>query len=148
MKRLLQLAVAAAMIAGLHVPRLAAAVDLSGAWASNADECSKVFVRRGRAKQIEFTALSDQYGGGFIVEADRLRGKICPLQDQDEEGGWRLRNHHRGLRDRYHAFQRPVQPQGARAEQDIADVSGHRGYGDQLPPLSDLIIVAVGGRDG
>jgi hypothetical protein len=69
MKRLLRLAVAAAMVAGLHVPRLAAAVDLSGAWASNEDVCSKVFVRRGRAKQIEFTALSDQYGGGFIVEA-------------------------------------------------------------------------------
>jgi hypothetical protein len=88
MKRLLQLAVAAAMVAGLHVPRLAAAVDLSGAWASNADECSKVFVRRGRAKQIEFTALSDQYGGGFIVEADRLRGKFarCKIKTKKEDG--------------------------------------------------------------
>jgi len=88
MKRLLRLAVAAAMVAGLHVPRLAAAVDLSGAWASNADECSKVFVRRGRAKQIEFTALSDQYGGGFIVEADRLRGKFarCKIKTKKEDG--------------------------------------------------------------
>jgi hypothetical protein len=76
------------MVAGLHVPRLAAAVDLSGAWASNADECSKVFVRRGRAKQIEFTALSDQYGGGFIVEADRLRGKFarCKIKTKKEDG--------------------------------------------------------------
>ena len=88
MKRLLRLAVAAAMVAGLHVPRLAAAVDLSGAWASNEDVCSKVFVRRGRAKQIEFTALSDQYGGGFIVEADRLRGKFarCKIKTKKEDG--------------------------------------------------------------
>ena len=118
------------------------AVDLSGAWASHADECCKVFVRRGRAKQIEFTAMSDQHGGGFIVEADRLRGKFasCKIKTKKEDG--QTREHHRGLRDRYHAFQRPVQPEDARAEQDIADVSGHRGYGDQLPPLSDLIIVA------
>ena len=31
----------------------------------------------GRANQIEFTALSEQHGGGFIVEADRLRGKFA-----------------------------------------------------------------------
>ncbi|WP_244608168.1 hypothetical protein [Bradyrhizobium algeriense] len=88
MKRLLQFAVAAAMVAGLNGPRQAGAVDLSGAWASSADECSNVFVRRGRAKQIEFTALSDQHGGGFIVEADRLRGKFarCKIKSRKEDG--------------------------------------------------------------
>jgi hypothetical protein len=88
MKRLLQFAVAAAMVAGLHGSRPAGAVDLSGAWASSADECSNVFVRRGRAKQIEFTALSDQHGGGFIVEADRLRGKFarCKIKSRKEDG--------------------------------------------------------------
>jgi hypothetical protein len=88
MKRLLQFAVAAAIVAGLHGPRQAGAVDLSGAWATSADECSNVFVRRGRAKQIEFTALSDQHGGGFIVEADRLRGKFarCKIKTRKEDG--------------------------------------------------------------
>ena len=88
MKRLLQFAVAAAIVAGLHDPKQAGAVDLAGAWASSADECPNVFVRRGRAKQIEFTALSDQHGGGFIVEADRLRGKFarCKIKSRKEDG--------------------------------------------------------------
>ena len=88
MNRLLQFAVAAAMVAGLPGPRQAGAVDLSGAWATSADKCPNVFVRKGRAKQIEFTALSDQHGGGFIVEADRLRGKFarCKIKTKKEDG--------------------------------------------------------------
>ena len=88
MKRFLQFAVAAAMAAGLHGPSQAGAVDLSGAWATSADECPNVFVRRGRAKQIDFAALSDQHGGGFIVEADRLRGKFarCKIKSRKEDG--------------------------------------------------------------
>jgi hypothetical protein len=88
MRRLLQFAVIAAMVAGLHAPKQASAVDLAGAWASSADECPNVFVRRGRAKQIEFSALSDQHGGGFIVEADRLRGKFarCKIKSRKEDG--------------------------------------------------------------
>ena len=88
MKRFLEFAVAAAMAAGLHGPSQAGAVDLSGAWATSADECPNVFVRRGRAKQIDFTALSDQHGGGFIVEADRLRGKFarCKIKTKKEDG--------------------------------------------------------------
>ena len=88
MRRLLQFAVIAAMVAGLHDSKQASAVDLAGAWASSADECPNVFVRRGRAKQIEFSALSDQHGGGFIVEADRLRGKFarCKIKSRKEDG--------------------------------------------------------------
>ena len=88
MRRLLQFAVIAAIVAGLHAPKQAGAVDLAGAWASSADECPNVFVRRGRAKQIEFSALSDQHGGGFIVEADRLRGKFarCKIKSRKEDG--------------------------------------------------------------
>jgi hypothetical protein len=88
MKQLLLFAVSAAMVAGLNGAKQAGAVDLAGAWATSADECANVFVRRGRAKQIEFTALSDQHGGGFIVEADRLRGKFarCKIKTRKEEG--------------------------------------------------------------
>ena len=56
--------------------------------ATNTDQCSQVFIRKGRAKQIGFTALSDQHGGGFIVEADRLRGKFatCKIKTKKEDG--------------------------------------------------------------
>src|SRR5829696_5260347 len=87
MRRLLQFAVIGAMVAGLHDSKQAGAVDLAGAWASSADECPNVFVRRGRAKQIEFAAMSDQHGGGFIVEADRLRGKFARCRIKKKEDG-------------------------------------------------------------
>lgn len=64
------------------------AIDLSGAWATNADQCSRVFVRKGRANQVGFTPLSEQHGGGFIVEANRLRGKFanCTIKSRKEDG--------------------------------------------------------------
>ena len=84
----LQFAMAASMLACLLHPEQAGAVDLSGAWATSVDECRKVFARKGRANQIEFTALSDQHGGGFIVESDRLRGKFarCKIKTRKEDG--------------------------------------------------------------
>jgi hypothetical protein len=87
MGRLFKFAMAAVTSTGLTLFE-AHAVDLSGAWASNADQCGQVFVRKGRAKQIEFTALSEQYGGGFIVEADRLRGKFanCKIKSRKDDG--------------------------------------------------------------
>ena len=88
MNRWLRIAVVAAMLTGLLRPEQAGAVDLAGAWATDADQCRHVFVRRGRASQIEFAALSDQHGGGFIVEADRLRGKFarCKIKTMKEDG--------------------------------------------------------------
>ena len=76
------------VLSGLLPVARAQAVDLTGAWASDADNCKQVFVRKGRAKQIGFTALSQQHGGGFIVEADRLRGKFasCRIKNRKEDG--------------------------------------------------------------
>ena len=78
----------ASVLTGLLFMEEAHAIDLSGAWATHADECSKVFVRKGRANQIGFTVTSDQHGGGFIVEADRLRGKFatCRIKTRKEDG--------------------------------------------------------------
>ena len=78
----------AAMIAGLILPECAIAVELTGAWASDAGKCDKVFVRRGRAKQIDFAEFSGVHGGGFIIEADRLRGKFakCRIKTRKEDG--------------------------------------------------------------
>jgi hypothetical protein len=72
------LVLVAAILAGsaLLLPYEANAFELSGAWAANADRCGKVFARRGRANQVDFTNASNAYGGGFIAEADRLRGKF------------------------------------------------------------------------
>jgi hypothetical protein len=83
-----RLAVGAVTLAGLLVLEPAHAFDLVGAWATQADECSQVFVRKGRAKQIGFAALSEQHGGGFIAEADRLRGKFasCKIKRKKEDG--------------------------------------------------------------
>ncbi len=69
-------------------PQGANAFELTGAWATSADQCSKVFARKGRAKQISFTNFSGVYGGGFIADADRLRGKFenCLIKSRKESG--------------------------------------------------------------
>ena len=86
MDRLLKFA--AATVTGLIFLEKAQALDLSGAWAADADQCSQVFIRKGRANQIGFTAFSEQYGGGFIVEANRLRGKSasCRIKTRKDDG--------------------------------------------------------------
>jgi hypothetical protein len=78
----------AAMIVGLALPECASAVELTGAWAPDANKCDKVFVRRGRAQQIGFAEFSGVHGGGFIVDADQLRGKFtkCTIKSRKEEG--------------------------------------------------------------
>jgi hypothetical protein len=86
MNRYLKCVIAAG--AGLCLVKQSHAFNLSGAWATDADQCRDVFVRRGRANQIGFTARSEQHGGGFIVEADRLRGKFasCKVKTRKEDG--------------------------------------------------------------
>jgi len=81
-------ATGAVTLAALLTIEPAHAFDLAGAWATHADECSQVFVRKGRTKQIGFAALSEQHGGGFIAEAGRLRGKFasCKIKNKKEDG--------------------------------------------------------------
>ena len=78
----------AAMIASLILPEHAIAVELTGAWAPDADKCDKVFVRNGRTKQIDFAEFPGVHGGGFIIEAGRLRGKFakCTIKTRKEDG--------------------------------------------------------------
>ena len=87
MGAVLRIVVALTALYGLFPFERAQAVDLTGAWASDADNCKQVFVRKGRG-QIGFAPLSQQHGGGFIVEADRLRGKFitCKIKNQKEDG--------------------------------------------------------------
>jgi hypothetical protein len=78
----------AALLAGpyLAMPRSAAAFDLNGAWASDADNCAKVFVRKGG--QLTFADMSDVFGGGFIIEGDQITGKFarCRIKAKKDEG--------------------------------------------------------------
>ena len=62
------------------------AVDLNGSWATATSACNQVFVRKDGA--ISFRQDSDQYGGGFILEGDRVRGQMqtCTITRRKEEG--------------------------------------------------------------
>jgi hypothetical protein len=64
---------------------LAAAADLAGAWANDSSACDKIYVRtNGR---ISFANNADAFGSGFIVEANRIRGKIatCTIKARKQE---------------------------------------------------------------
>ncbi len=45
-----------------------------------------MFTRKGRAGSVNFTSFSGVYGGGFIAEADRLKGKFesCKIKSRKE----------------------------------------------------------------
>jgi hypothetical protein len=64
------------------------ALELTGAWAASADQCGKVFTRKGRANEIAFTGPSERHGGGFIIEANRIRGKFttCMIKARKDDG--------------------------------------------------------------
>ncbi|OCK55130.1 hypothetical protein [Bradyrhizobium sp. LMTR 3] len=77
-----------ALLAGacFFMPGPAVAFDLNGAWVSDAENCAKVFVRRGT--QVTFADMSDVYGGGFIIEGDQITGKYarCRIKAKKNEG--------------------------------------------------------------
>ena len=74
------------LTASIAMADSAAAFDLNGAWASNAENCAKVFTRKG--SQVTFSEMSDVYGGGFIVEGDQITGKFarCRIKARKDDG--------------------------------------------------------------
>ncbi|WFU18523.1 hypothetical protein [Bradyrhizobium sp. CB3481] len=72
--------------ASFVMPDAAIAFDLNGAWVSDAENCAKVFVRKGA--QVTFTDMSDVYGGGFIIDGDQITGKYarCRIRAKKNEG--------------------------------------------------------------
>jgi len=72
--------------AALAMPGSAVAFDLNGAWASDSDNCARVFVRKGA--QVSFADMSDVYGGGFIIEGDQITGKFarCRIKAKKDDG--------------------------------------------------------------
>jgi len=83
-----KLAASAALLLGslLVMAGRADALDLNGAWASDADQCAKVFVRQGG--QLGFTDMSDVYGGGFIIDGNQIVGKFarCRIKARKDDG--------------------------------------------------------------
>jgi hypothetical protein len=62
------------------------AFEMTGAWASQADLCNKVFAKKGN--QVVFAEFSDLFGFGFIVDGSRIRGKTvkCTIKSSKQEG--------------------------------------------------------------
>jgi hypothetical protein len=62
-------------------------IELNGAWASDPSICSKIFVKR-NAKLV-MTSDADNYGSGFVVDGNQVRGKIatCNIKSRKEEAG-------------------------------------------------------------
>jgi hypothetical protein len=81
-------AASAALLLGplLVMAGRADALDLNGAWASDANLCAKVFVRQGG--KLGFTEMSDVYGGGFIIDGDQIVGKFarCRIKARKDDG--------------------------------------------------------------
>jgi hypothetical protein len=78
---------AVALIYALALPAGAAEpIDLEGAWATDADNCAKVFVRRGG--QAVLSEDSDIYGGGFTIQGNRIVGKMarCSITNRRNDG--------------------------------------------------------------
>ena len=79
---------AAAILASSSLlgPENVSAFELTGAWATSAEQCSKVFARKGRANNVNFTNFPGVYGGGFIAGPDRLKGKFenCKIKSRKE----------------------------------------------------------------
>ena len=60
--------------------------DLSGAWATDASACKNIFVKKKGGLSIAKT--SDVHGSGFIIDRDRIRGKmaVCSIRSRKEDG--------------------------------------------------------------
>jgi hypothetical protein len=77
------LTVSACVLACAHRSQ---ANELDGAWANSETACGKVFVKRNNRMAI--ARDSDIYGSGFIIEGNRIRGKIvtCTIKTRKQDG--------------------------------------------------------------
>ncbi|MGY3590439.1 hypothetical protein ACVIGB_009979 [Bradyrhizobium sp. USDA 4341] len=70
----------------LLLPSHAQAFDLNGAWATSADQCGKVFIKKG--DQINFAQYSEEFGGGFVAAGNEIKTKAarCAVKSRTETG--------------------------------------------------------------
>jgi hypothetical protein len=71
---------------GVLLSSQAQAFDLTGAWATSADQCSKVFVKKG--DQYNFAQFSEEFGGGFVAVGNEIKNKStrCTIRSRKEVG--------------------------------------------------------------
>jgi len=62
------------------------AADINGVWVSDVAVCQKVFEKKGN--RVSFIKGSDEYGNGFIIDGNQIRGKIatCNIKARREQG--------------------------------------------------------------
>lgn len=62
------------------------AADINGAWVTPQDACTKVLAKRGNS--ISFADDADLYGSGFIIDGNRITGKIatCTIKSRKQDG--------------------------------------------------------------
>ena len=82
-----RVAIASLLVGSMTLALSAHAVELNGVWASDLALCGKIFAKKGN--RLEFDPLSDFYGSGFIIEQNRIRGKIadCTIKSRREDAG-------------------------------------------------------------
>lgn len=61
------------------------AFDLNGAWATNPDQCNKVFERK--AGGVALRESSDLYGSGFVIDGKKVVGKTarCTISSRNQD---------------------------------------------------------------
>jgi len=74
------------LLAAVSVSASTHAADISGIWASDLSVCSKVFLKNNN--RISFAPDAELYGGGFIVEGDRVSGTLqkCKIKSMKNDG--------------------------------------------------------------
>jgi hypothetical protein len=62
------------------------AFELTGAWSTTADQCDKVFEKKGG--KIGFSKFSEEFGGGFVADGNEVRSKAarCTIRSRKETG--------------------------------------------------------------
>ena len=64
----------------------ARAFELTGAWANQADLCSRVFTKQDN--RVVYAEFSELFGSGFIIDGDRIKGRngTCTIKSRKQEG--------------------------------------------------------------
>lgn len=80
------LAMSAFIVAQTGASVSANAFDLDGAWTSQVEICKNIFTRTGKA--VSFRPDADNYGSGFIIEGNSIRGNTtnCTIKAKKEVG--------------------------------------------------------------
>lgn len=62
------------------------AADLDGAWASNPNVCSQIFIMKNN--KISKAHYADMYGRGFVIEGDEVTDELatCHIKDRKVDG--------------------------------------------------------------